>query len=68
MRNPERLYPFYIQMCEIHKNSFPDIRFGQMMWHFFYWLNSEKHLDPFYPEENEMLELFQEYANSIKRR
>lgn len=63
MRNPNRLYDFYDQLIQIHKQSFPDLRFGQLMCNFFSWLQSSKERDCFYIEENEMIEYLKEYAN-----
>ena len=65
MRNPERLDSVYLQLCEIHKKSFPDMRFGQLMMNFLGFVNSTKKRDPFFPEEDEMLKLFKEYTNSL---
>ena len=64
MRDPNRLYDFYQQLTEIHKCSFPDIRFGQLMSNFFGWLQVNKRIDPFFPEEDKMLEYLKEYANT----
>ncbi len=64
MRNPNRLYSFYDDMRDIHVKSFPDWRFGQLMSNFFGWLMSEKKKDLFFPEEDEMIEYFKEFANS----
>ena len=64
MRNPERLDSVYFHLCEIHKKSFPDMRFGQLMMNFLGFVNSTKKRDTFFPEEDEMVELFKEYANS----
>ena len=64
MRNPNRLYSFYDEMRDIHIKSFPDWRFGQLMSNFFGWLMSEKKKDLFFPEEDEMIEYFKEFANS----
>ena len=64
MRNPDRLDLFYSQLCEIHKKSFPDMRLGQFLLNALGWINSTKNIDPFFPEENEMVNLFREYANS----
>lgn len=63
MRNPNRLDAFYDEMKEIHKKSFPDWRFGQLMSNFLGWVYSEKKRDCFFPEEDEMLEYFKEFAN-----
>ena len=65
MRNPNRLDSFYDEMKEIHKKSFPDWRFGQLMSNFLGWLYSVKGRDPFFPEEEDMVEYFREYANSV---
>ena len=63
MRNPNRLDDFYNELEKIHKKSFPDMRFGQLMSNFFGWLYSEKKRDCFFPEEDEMIEHLREYAN-----
>lgn len=63
MRNPNRLDAFYEEMKTIHKKSFPDWRFGQLMSNFFGWLMSEKKKDLFFPEEEEMIGYFREFAN-----
>lgn len=62
MRKPERLYPFYEEVRNIHINYFPDWRFGQLCSNFFGWLASEKGKDLFFPEEDKMLEYLKEYA------
>lgn len=67
MRKPERLDAFYATLCEIHKTHFTDWRFGQFCSNFFGWLYSEKKIDLFFPEEDEMIELFKEYANGNAR-
>ena len=55
MRNPERLDGFYDEMRKIHKEKFPDWRFGQLMMNFFNWVVMTKKCDPFFPEEDKML-------------
>lgn len=62
MRDPNRLDDFYSEICRIHKEKFPDWRFGQLCSNFFGWLASEKGKDLFFPEESKMLEYFKEYA------
>ena len=61
MRNPDRLFDFYKAMTCLHKKYCPDWRFGQLMMNFFYWLQTEKKIDPFFPEEDRMLELLKEF-------
>ena len=62
-RNPGRLENFYEEVKQIHKHSFPDWRFTQLMLNFFGWLQSEKKVDGFYYEEDKALDLLKEYAN-----
>jgi hypothetical protein len=40
------------------------MRFGQFMMNALGWISSTKKRDPFFPEEDEMLNLIKEYANS----
>lgn len=62
MRDPKRLDKFYDEIKAIHQNKFPDWRFGQLCSNFFGWLMTKKGVDLFFPEEDKMLEYFQEYA------
>lgn len=62
MRNPQRLDAFYESVKKIHKESFPDWRFGQLFFNFWYWLSNEKHIDIFFPEEDETIKLLKEYV------
>ena len=62
MRDANRLDGFYDEMKRIHKKAFPDWRFGQLIINFLGWVAAEKKLDPFFPEEDRMLEFFYEYA------
>ncbi len=64
IRKAERLDNFYEELKEIHKKSFPDMRFGQFILNVLGWISSTKKRDPFFPEDNEMLDLIKEYANS----
>ena len=66
MRDPNRLDNFYMTLCKIHKESFPDLRFGQLMSNFFGWLASTKQVDLFFPEEDKMLEYLKEYIKEIQ--
>ena len=63
IRNPDRLDSVYSQLCEIHKKSFPDMRLGQFMLNVLGWGNRTKRIDPFFPEDDKMIELMKEYAN-----
>lgn len=64
IRNPEKLDSFYSQLCEIHKRSFPDMRPGQFLLNALGYINSTLHRDPFFPESDELIELFKQHANS----
>ena len=61
MRDPKRLDEFYKDLTYYHKKYAPDIRFGQLCSNFFGWLYSEKKIDFFYTEENNMIEYIKEY-------
>ena len=62
IRNPDRLDSFYDELKKIHKEHFPDWRFGQWCSNFFGWLASEKKMDLFFPEEDKMIEYIREFA------
>lgn len=62
MRDPKRLDSFYKELKAIHKESFPDWRFGQLCSNFFGWLYSVRGVDLFFPEEKDMIEYFREFA------
>ena len=63
-RNPDRLNNTYLKLCEIHKKSFPDMREGQYLLNLLGWINSNKHLDPFFIEGQTLITYAKEYANS----
>lgn len=66
MRDPDRLDSLYNTFHIIHKKSFPDLRFGQMISNFFSWCESScKCSDVFYVEDNEFESLIKEYANDF---
>ncbi len=71
MRDPNRLYRFYEQLRNLHMDNFPDLRFGQLCYNFFGWLSTERGVDYFFPEEDEMLaalERYVKYQKQSKRR
>jgi len=57
MRKIERIDEFCTELAKIWKEKCPDWRFGQLMVNV---LNSMPK-DPFFPEEDEMLEYFKKY-------
>lgn len=62
MRNPDRLPIFYKELAELHAKTIPDWRVGQFWSNFFRWLYNER-IDPFFPEEGELLRLIKEFLN-----
>lgn len=66
MRNPDRLDSFYDELKKIHKDHFPDWRFGQLMYNFMVWLNNTRSNDGYYYEEDKMLEILKTYVGEIK--
>ena len=67
MRDKNRLDKFYKEICLLHKKYLPDWRFGQLMYNFLVWLNVDKKVDIFFPEEDRLLKLFKEYiANTVQ--
>jgi len=66
MRTRDRIDSFVAEFEKIWIDNFQDWRFGQLMYNFMYWLQTEKHRDLFFPEEDEMLELLNEYVNIKK--
>lgn len=58
MRKKERLDPFYKQLKEIHRNYFPDWRFGQLIVNFLGECG-----DPFFWEEDDFIKEIKAWAN-----
>lgn len=67
MRDPERLEDFYLQLKNIHKRTFPDFRFSQLMCNFLGWVQAYKG-DPFFYEEDRMLQYLKEYEAEHTRK
>ena len=63
MRDPNRLDNFYEQIKQIHKENFPDWRFGQFIMNFLCWYGQ----DPFYIEEGRFIEILKLYVASLKK-
>lgn len=63
VRKIERIEPFMKELTKIWKEKCPDWRFGQLMSNV---LNSFD-IDPFFIEEDEMLERFKKYFNGDKQ-
>lgn len=68
MRDPNRLYPFYDRLREIHMTHFSDLRFGQLINNVLGWYYSKNKRDIFFPEEDEMIQIFEDYVKeTIKK-
>lgn len=65
MRNPNRLYEFYDRLRDIHMINVPDWRFGQLMSNFLTWVYNTKNTDIFFPEEDKMIQLLEEYFKKV---
>ena len=63
MTNQDRLHSVYQELCEIHKKSFPEMRTSQFLLNLMGWINAE-YGDPFFIEDDKLLEYAKEYANS----
>ena len=61
MRDKNRIPEFTKQVERIWMQCYPDLRFGQLMINFLNYVAIHK-LDPFFPEEDEMLKYLKEYA------
>lgn len=61
MRDIERIEPFMNRLTELWRIHFPDWRFGQLMYNFFYEIG-----DPFYLEEDAFLKAFEEFCSRNK--
>lgn len=64
MRDPNRLYPIYAYLMNIHMRHFPDLRIGQ----FFELIRNQMYKsyrqDIFYIEDDDLLNKIQKYINS----
>lgn len=63
MRNTDRLDSLYETLHRIHKESFPDWRFGQLISNWMGWcIETKKCSDIFFPEDNKWETWIKEYA------
>lgn len=62
MRDVNRLDKFYNELCEIHKNHFPMWRFGQFIVNVLADWQAKTKRDIFFPEEDEMIQIFRDYV------
>lgn len=66
MRNPDRLDSFYDEVKKIHKQYFPDWRFGQLFINLTNWLWANKSMDIFIPEEDEIIKYLKDFCATKK--
>lgn len=67
MRDINRLGVFYNELMRIHKENFPDWRFGQLVNNLERWLQANKGIvDIFYIEEDKMLQYLKEFVGGIE--
>ena len=64
MRDPKRIKKFCDQLAEIWESQCPDWRFGQMMVN----VLGAMSRDPFFYEEDEMMEYFKKYFHLDEER
>ena len=62
MRDPERIDKFCKELAQIWKENCPDWRFGQLIEN----VLTDRISDPFYMEEDKMLQTFKDYFAAIK--
>ena len=60
MRKSVRLDEFYKELCRIHKEYLSDWRFGQFIFNLIAEIG-----DPFYYEEDKMIEVIKKYVSDI---
>lgn len=65
MRDINRLDKFYNELKEIHKKHFPDWRFGQLIINVLADWQAKTKRDIFFPEEDEMIQIFRDYVNEV---
>lgn len=67
MRDPTRIKKFCDDLTVLWKRYVPDWRFGQFITNVFSWIYKKTGRDPFYIEENEMIELIRDYFEGDKK-
>lgn len=63
MREPTRIFKFCNELAKIWREYAPDWRFGQLMMNVLGAMQASGK-DPFFPEEDEMLQFFKDYFNT----
>ncbi len=65
MRDLYRIPEFASDFMSLWCIYFPDWRFGQLCCNFFGWIENNKGIDSFYIEEEQLLELFNDYCKNF---
>ena len=68
MRDINRLDKFYNELCEIHKKYFPMWRFGQLIINVLADWQAKTGKDIFFPEEDEMIQIFEDYVKETVKK
>lgn len=63
MRDKKRIKKFCDELATIWENECPDFRFGQMICNIFNDMVVSEKRDPFFPEEDEMINYIKNYFN-----
>lgn len=66
MRDKNRIYKFCNEFANVWADNVPDWRFGQLICNVFGQMAGEGS-DPFFPEENEMIQYFKKYFGIEER-
>lgn len=64
MRDEHRIEPFLVELGELWK-KYPDLRFGQLVMNL--QATISKNPDPFYTEDDQMLEAIRSFAEKFER-
>lgn len=62
MRNPDRIFEFCNKLAILWHDRVPDWRFGQLMCNVLGEMAGEG-TDPFFPEDDKMIEYFEKFFN-----
>ena len=64
MRNPNRIYNFTQELCNVWITKLPDMRFGQLICNAMRYHNVDE-AGVFYAEDDKMLQMIEEYVNHV---
>lgn len=62
MRDPNRLDSFYEELRKLHKENFPDWRFGQLIENVLERMFVKDKVNPFFVEDDNMLQYFKNFC------